>query len=524
MKRNIHRDSNNGTTIAEPSTTASFIFRRSMVFLLVVSFGAWSGCKADSELDSSSSDSSTTDGSDSESGDVPLDSSDGGPPDGQPGAPPDGQPGGGQDSCDLTTLDKSGVYSQEGGTVSESGKTYEATDTDQSAVYVYGAGTYTLSDATLTKTGDASNENCSNFYGNNAIVLAEDASTISLEGVTLTSDSKGSNGAFAYGTDSVVNLENCTISTSGSSARGVDATYGGTINVKGGTITTTGDHCSALATDRYDTTSGPPKVNAYSVKAEVSGSGSCGAYSTGTFYIESSELIAHGSEVAVIEGANSITLVNTDLTADKEDQNAVMVYQSMSGDALGSTGVFKMTGGSITANGGPYLLNTNDEADFTLEDVTLSGSDVILKAGKINWMSSGDIPSNGGNDTLVNGGISHLTAIKQAMEGDLVVDEYGSITATLSDGSSLTGAIDPDNSPNSNSGDTEGGYVGLTLKDTSRWTATANSYVDTLDIPALASIDAGSGITITCQDATINDTAQSSGTYALASGGSLVVP
>jgi hypothetical protein len=434
----------------------------------------------------------------------------GGPPGG--GAPPGGGPPGGGSSSDI---DKTGVYEQNGGTVTETAMTYAATQTDESAVYVYGAGIYSLSDATLTKTGDSSSVNSSNFYGNNAVVLAEDGSTINLTNCTLTTDSSGSNGAFAYEKGSVVNVTNCTISTTGNSARGVDATYGGTINIYDSDITTTGAHCSALATDRYDNASGQPVINAYNVIGEVDGDGSCGIYSTGIFYVEDSTLTANGSGAAVIEGTNSITLVNTHLIVtdlySREDKYGVMVYQSMSGDALGNTGTLDMTGGSITVDGGPYLLNTNDEAYFTLEEVALDGSDIILKTGKYDWHA-----------TATNGGISHLTTYNQAMVGDFIVDSYGNITAALSDGSSLVGAIDSDNSTNLNgSGETEGGYVSLTLDSTSTWTATADSWVDELEGVELSggvpvNVDAASGVTIYYGSGT-----GLSGSYTLSSGGQL---
>lgn len=411
-------------------TTGGIFFRWVLVFMLSFSVCVWSGCGGGSDSGSSTSDDSSDTGSD-------------------------------DDNSDTGSGGKTGVYSQNGGTASESSKTYAATGTDQSAVYVYGAGTYTLTDSTLTKSGATSGADDSNFYGNNAIVLAEAASTINLTNVTLTSDSEGSNGAFAYEKGSTVNLHNCKITTTGDSARGVDATYGGTINIYDSAITTSGAHCSALATDRYDTASGEPKVNAYRVTTEVSGDGSVGAYSTGAFYIEDSDLTSNGSGAAVIEGTNSITLVNTDLTVTMADKYGVMVYQSMSGDALGNTGTFEMTGGGLTVNGGPFLLNTNDEGYFTLkDDVVLTGSDVILKSCKCDWGA-----------TATNGGVTHFIADNQDLAGDFVVDAYGSIEATLTNGSTLAGAVNTDNAA---------GTVDLTLDAGTTWNLTGNSYLSSL--------------------------------------------
>lgn len=376
------------------------------------------------------------------------------------------------------------------GTYMQNGKDYSSSQKDESAVYVYGGGTYMLSGASsghyaeFSKTGDASNADNNNFNGTNAVSLAKGASEINLNYVSLYSNSEGSNGAFAYQKGSVINLTNCSIETHGDSSRGVDATYGGTINISDSTIITSGDHCAALASDRYDTSSGAPVINANSVTGVTSGQGSPGIYCTGTFNVSNSTLKANGSEAAVIEGTNSITLTNTELsstyTATSTNHWGVLIYQSMSGDALGNTGTFTMTGGRLSkTGGGALLLNTNDEGIFNLKNVELyADSGIILQSCKCNWTA-----------TATNGGVTSFTADNQTMNGNFIVDEYGRITAVFKNGSALTGAIDPDNAS---------GPVYLTLDSTSFWTATDNSYVDTLNgvvfsggIPA--NVDAASG-------------------------------
>lgn len=102
--------------------------------------------------------------------------------------------------------------------MTESNLTYEATETDESAVYVYRAGTYTLTGATLTKTGDTSSDADNNFYGINALVLAEDGSTIPLTDSTLYSNADGANGIFAYDEGTTIYVEGCTIETHGDSS------------------------------------------------------------------------------------------------------------------------------------------------------------------------------------------------------------------------------------------------------------------------------------------------------------------
>jgi hypothetical protein len=108
--------------------------------------------------------------------------------------------------------------------------------------------------------------------------------------------------------------------------------------------------------------------------------------------------------------------------------------------------------------------------------------------------------------------VTHLVADTQIMNGDFIVDDYGDITASLTNDSYLKGAIDPDNAA---------GPVSLTLDATSSWLATADSYVDELEgvefsegVPT--NVDAPSGVTIT-----YGSGSGLSGDYTLASGGVL---
>ena len=50
---------------------------------------------------------------------------------------------------------QTGAYTLNGGSASDSNKTYSATGTDQSAVYVLNSGNLNLKNCTITKTGDA---------------------------------------------------------------------------------------------------------------------------------------------------------------------------------------------------------------------------------------------------------------------------------------------------------------------------------------------------------------------------------
>ncbi len=520
--------------------------RMALAFVLLLTVFVWTGCSSSDAGDTGIEDvtsavdtDSTTDTNDS---DVPSDASEDAssdtseavssdtseavssdtsedasseigedvPPDMGEGAPPDmgegGPPGTGE-----SDINKTGVYEQDGGTAGESGQTYAATETDESAVYVYGAGSYILSDATLTKTGETSSASDSNFYGNNAIVLAEDESTITLSECSLIADSEGSNGAFAYGEGSSIIIDNCTISTSSDSSRGVDATYGGSVTISNSEIHTLGAHSAALATDRYENND-PPTITADNVTATTAGDGSPGIYSTGTFYVSNSNTVATGAEAAAIEGFNSITLTDSDITGSTKW--GVFIYQSMSGDSSVGVGSFDMTGGSLTNNSsGPVFMVLNTEAIINLQNVDISTEgDVLIRATDA---SDGDDNVNSSWGSA--GGNITFNATDQVLSGTVSCNELSAIDMTLSGTSTLWGAVEIE----------DGGEVTITLADSAKWTAAGDSYVTSLDGITFSgatptNVDADSGVVIYYDSATDADGNALSGTYTLTSGGTLV--
>lgn len=409
---------------------------------------------------------------------------------------PAGDTGGSSD-----TSDKSGAYELASGSETLTGQTFTATEEDQSGVYVYGGATLDLSDSTVNKTGgDTSDADASNFYGLNAVVLAEDESTITLTNCDISSTTEGSNGVFAYGEGATVYVEGCTIDTHGNSARGVDATYGGIINVSDTVITTEGDHCGALATDRYENND-PPTVIADNVTATTQGEGSPGIYCTGTFSVSNSDLVANGSEAAAIEGLNEIVLTSSDITGSVKW--GVIIYQSTSGDSTAGMGTFDMTGGSLTNDSsGPVFVVCNTEATIELDGVTIAtGGDVLIRATD---SSSGDANIN--SDWGSAGGDVTFNATNQTLAGTISINEKSSLDMTLSGASTLTGQVVDDD-----------GEVNITLEDTSTWTATGDSYVHELNCD-LADINTSDSSYTIYYDT--SDTLSSGAT--LASGGKLV--
>lgn len=381
------------------------------------------------------------------------------PPDGAaPGAPPDG--GGAQDSGSNPVLTATcGVYTLDGEAANSTDAVYDSTEDDQSDICLINGATLTLVNPTITKTGDSSSSDQSSFYGLNAGVLVGSGSALTMTGGTVTTDGIGTNGVFATGEGSVVTLTDVTIYAVGDGAHGVMATLGGAMTLTNVDITTTDAHSGAIATDR-----GSGTITATGGTILATGPDSPGIYSTGVITVSDAVVTATGAESVVIEGANSVTLTDSKVSSSFADKWGVMIYQSFSGDAEGSEGVFTMTGGSLanTAATGPLFFITNTLGIITLSDVeVMAGSGILVNASATDrWGTSG-----------ANGGTVIFTADGQTLAGDWVADTISSITLTLQNKSALTGAINADNTAQA---------INVTLDETSTWSLTADSYVSTL--------------------------------------------
>ena len=190
--------------------------------------------------------------------------------------------------------------------------------------------------------------------------------------------------------------------------------------------------------------------------------------------MEDAELTSELSEGVVIEGKNSVTLNDCDLTADNTKCNgnatfldSIMIYQSMSGDADSGTSSFTMTGGSLTSKSGHVFHVTNTSAVITLNDVEIVNEDsenVLLSVCDDGW-------SGAGNTAMLN-------ASAQELEGMILVGDNSSLTLSLTDGSKFTGAVSGEiTDASGNTVSTEAGTVDVTLDDSSTWTLTADSYI-----------------------------------------------
>ena len=317
----------------------------------------------------------------------------------------------------------------------------EASAADTSVVYVYDSSEAKINSVTLSKLGgDSSNISNSEFYGVNAALLVNGA-TVTLTNITIITNAIGANAVFATNSGTISITGGVILSTGTSSARGLDATYGGTIRATGLTIATSGGSCATLATDRGEGT-----VTCTSCNLTTVGAGSPLIYSTGDITISSSTGTATAAQMVVVEGKNSATVLYSTLkctgvgnTDNKVDNCGVMIYQSQSGDAEDGQGSFtasdstmEILSTSSVYKTAPMFFVTNTKANITLYNVNFTyGSGIFIDIkGTDKWGTSGS-----------NGGDVIITATKQDIVGDIVIDDYSSLTLNLNTFSSFKGTI-----------------------------------------------------------------------------------
>ena len=409
------------------------------------------------------------------------------PPDGAPGGdmgtPPDGgmggpggMPGGGPGSS--SDIDYSGaveITSAE----SQDSLTYETSTVDQSALLIRTAEDVSITNPTVVKSGSSDGGDSCNFYGLNAAVLVKDGSTTTITGGTITSEADGANGVFSYGGNggrngaegdgTTVVIRDTVITTTGNGSGGIMTTGGGKTYAYDLTVTTSGGSSAPIRTDR-----GGGTVHVDGGSYTSNGLGSPAIYSTADITVENAVLTSNLSEGVCIEGKNSITLLNCDLSASNTKCNGnatfldtIMIYQSMSGDADSGTSSFTMTGGSLTSKSGHVFHVTNTNAVINLSDVEIRNEDasgVLLSVCDDGWNGAGNVAA--------------LNADGQELSGTILVGSNSSLTLNLTNGSTFTGKVSGEIvNAKGDAVSTEVGTVDVNLDSSSTWSLTADTYV-----------------------------------------------
>lgn len=272
-----------------------------------------------------------------------------------------------------------------------------------------------------------------------SLTVGEDSTAV-IDGTDITVSSSGSNGVFA--TDSGTALVNDTsIETMADNSRGLDATYGGTISANKITADTQGGHSAIVATDR-----GGGSISLADATLSTAGSGSPLLYSTGDIQVNNVSGTSSGSQIAGMEGLNTILIKDstsestvTGKTASDPIANGIIIYQSTSGgvtaDTISSVDLYLLDGaawigaatitdnaaagsGTGTASDAPITVNVDGTSTWGVaKDTTISALNV----------ASG---SDGNTVTIVANGKTVVSG-----SGDVTVTVTGSYSTSVSAGS-----------------------------------------------------------------------------------------
>ena len=329
----------------------------------------------------------------------------------------------------------SGAFLVDGVTATIDGGTFESTAADQTVFLVVGGGSLSITNARISKSGDASTDgehgvdDSYSFYGlNSAVVVVGEGSTAAVDETAVTTGASGANAVLATG-GAAATVTGCTITTTGESSRGLHATYAGVINGSDLTIETRGAHCAAVATDRGSGTVTVDGTNTFTTE----GDGSPCLYSTGRITVSGLTGAAGAAQAIVVEGKNHATVTDSTLTS-ASDRGGVMLYQSMSGDAADSdaaaeVSTLALTDVSLTCTRqAPAVYVTNTSSQVTLTRCELTAPGGLATADEDRWGTSGS-----------NGGTLALTMDATSSEGAITAGSSSSITVTSADGGAATG-------------------------------------------------------------------------------------
>ena len=273
------------------------------------------------------------------------------------------------------------------------------------------------------------------------------------------------------------NINNVKITTHSDKSRGLDATYNGVINAQNVIINTDGQSCAALATDRGEGQVHVKNSEINTGVSKTSGRGSPLIYSTGNITAENTKGTSYVSQIACIEGKNSIELENCEMTGFAEgnrqdgdtyvDLGGIFIYQSMSGDADVGTSTFTAKNSKLAiaedspvSKEAPMFHITNTACVINLEKTECSfASGVFLESsGQNQWGSEGS-----------NGGTCELNTENEDIAGNVIVDSISSLNWNMKN-TQFKGAINST------------GNTTVKVGEGSTWTLTGDSTVSSLEL------------------------------------------
>lgn len=289
------------------------------------------------------------------------------------------------------------------------------------------------------------------------------ASTASFDHINVTVHNGAAN-IYSYGTDTVVNVSNAWLYSSGPVSHGLYASGNGTIygtNIK---------HFSGGARSSSFSGDSPKGIIYVSDSiAHTQGIGSATFYALGSIYADNVAGLTENAPVAFMDGTQNLSLTNCDCTAGL--LGGLMIFSSserMSGSSI------KIRDSKISTTGStmPALWFGNVIANVDLyaaELETVSGVLVVANYSQIT--QDFDYYADYSDNSDLSPAEVYLTVSESTLTGDLVAYNQSYISWNLTEYSSWTGAA------YSGYGTA---YTDVALDVSSNWTLTANSYVQNL--------------------------------------------
>ena len=298
----------------------------------------------------------------------------------------------------------------DGDSLTLEGQTLCAEEAGQSVLVVKNGGSVVLRNCTITKTGSMAEGLAAD--GANAALVAQSGGSLVLENCTIETDGAGAAALAAVGDNACVVVSDTTITTRQEASAGVMAAANGCVLAQNLTIETQGAYSPML----YAGT-GSGTIQAGGIAGRSGGAYAPCVYSRGTLALEDSEMVAYASACAVLEGANSLSLTQTDLESRGGEMGVLVFRAEETQTGQNDVAELRVSGGGVTAAQGAALYVTNTEAYVCITDSAqvLGGSGVAVKAAAGQWGSSG---SNGGRLVLCSDG---------AMEGAIEHDSLSSV-------------------------------------------------------------------------------------------------
>ncbi|CAK7232873.1 hypothetical protein SCUCBS95973_008405 [Sporothrix curviconia] len=324
------------------------------------------------------------------------------------------------------------AYVFENGSTTVSHNTFTVDANDTSVILVADGADLGLSHVDVVKYGYSSNLLQASFYGFNAAINVANASTATIKNTNITVHNGAAN-VYAYGTDTVVYVDNSWLYSSGPVSHGLYASGNGTIIGRNLQHYSGGHRSSSFSGDS-------PKgdVFVYDSVAHSSGIGSATYYALGTIYAENVLSRSDNGPVVFMDGTQNATLINCDATAGL--LGGVAIFSSAVRTS-GATLTLRDTKITTLGDTMPGLWFGNTIIDVTLENAQLvTSSGVLVVANYSQITQDFDYYASYADNSALQPAEVSMTVKASTLTGDLVAYNGSSISWTLNDYSTWTGA------------------------------------------------------------------------------------